>query len=47
MVEYNRSFQGLRKGFVDRIGTARPAMQLYGLPPEILRSIEWVGWNIL
>ena len=47
MVEYNRSSLGLRKGFVDRIGTARPAMQLCGLPPEILHFIVWVELNIL
>ena len=47
MIEYNRSFLGLRKGFVDRIGTACPAMPLRGLRPEILHSIVWVGGNIL
>ena len=47
MVEYSRSYLGLQKAFVDWIGTARLAMQFYGLPPEILCSIVWVGWNIL
>ena len=39
MVEYNRRSLGLRKGFLDWIGTVHPAMQLGELPPEILHSI--------
>ena len=47
MVEYNQSCLSLRKGFVDKIDSARPAMQLDGLPSKILRSIVWVGSSIL